>query len=91
MSVDAREVRQVLVDGLEAGGVAHANRIVFRQPFLDGEIDATFDELRLDSLARMEVCIAIEVALGISLAPEELERYRSLRELVDDLVERLRA
>jgi len=62
----------------------------FRQPFIDGKIDATFDELKLDSLARMELCIAIEVSLGVSLAPEELERYRSLRELVDDLLERLR-
>jgi acyl carrier protein len=39
----------------------------------------------------MEVCIAIEVALGVSLAPEELQRYRSLGELVDDLTARLRA
>jgi acyl carrier protein len=37
----------------------------------------------------MEVCIAIEVALGISLAPEELQRYASLGELANDLRERL--
>jgi hypothetical protein len=30
----------------------------------------------------MELCIAIEVALGVSLAPEELERYPTLGALV---------
>ncbi|MFI4924973.1 MAG: acyl carrier protein [Vicinamibacteria bacterium] len=87
--MDARGIRQVLIDGLEAGGVSEARSIRFREPFLDGSIDATFEELALDSLARMEVCIAIEVALGISLAPEELQRYASLGELANDLRERL--
>jgi acyl carrier protein len=90
MSADPLAIRQALVDGLEAGGVSVANSVRFRQPFIDGKIDATLDDLKLDSLARMELCIAIEVSLGVSLAPEELERYRSLRELVDDLAERLR-
>jgi acyl carrier protein len=89
--VDARTVRQALIEGLEAGGVYEASQVKFRAPFLDGTLDATFEELALDSLARMELCIAIEVALGVSLAPEELQRYRSLDALVDDLIARLRA
>ena len=89
--MDARTVRQALIEGLEAGGVSEASQIRFRAPFLDGTLDATFEELALDSLARMELCIAIEVALGVSLAPEELQRYRSLDALVDDLIARLRA
>jgi acyl carrier protein len=89
--VDARTVRQALIEGLEAGGVSEASQIKFRAPFLDGTLDATFEELALDSLARMELCIAIEVALGVSLAPEELQRYRSLDALADDLIARLRA
>ena len=89
--MDARTVRQALIEGLEAGGVSEASQIKFRAPFLDGTLDATFEELALDSLARMELCIAIEVALGVSLAPEELQRYRSLDALADDLIARLRA
>ena len=89
--MDARKVREALIEGLEAGGISQACQVSFRGPFLDGTRDATFAELDLDSLARMEVCIAIEVALGISLAPEELQRYRSLGALVDDLTARLRA
>lgn len=89
--MDLRGIRQVLIDGLEAGGVGEARRTEFREPYLDGKRDATFDELGLDSLARMEVCIAIEVALGISLAPEELQRYHSLDMLANDLLVRLAA
>ena len=89
--MDARAVRQVLIDGLEAGGFAQARRTTFREPFLDGTLDPAFDDLELDSLARMEVCIAIEVALGISLAPEELQRYSSLGALANDLLVRLAA
>jgi len=89
--MDARTIREALVEGLEAGAVAKASRVDFRGPFLDGALDATFAELELDSLARMELCIAIEVALGVSLAPEELQRYRSLDALADDLIARLRA
>ena len=88
--MDARTVRQALIEGLEAGGVSEASQIKFRAPFLDGTLDATFAELELDSLARMELCIAIEVALGVSLAPEELERYPTLGALVADIEERLR-
>lgn len=87
--MDARTVREALIEGLEAGGITQASQVRFRTPFLDGSLDATFAELELDSLARMELCIAIEVALGISLAPEELQRYRSLDALVADLMARL--
>ena len=88
---DERTVREALIEGLEAGGVGQASQVRFRQPFLDGTLDATFEELGLDSLARMEVCIAIEVATGVSLAPEELARYATLDALVADIVGRLRA
>jgi acyl carrier protein len=91
MSVDVRRIREAVVDGLEAGGVGRAGDGRFRAPFVDGALDATLAELELDSLARMEVCIAIEVATGLSLAPEELQRYRTLRELVDDVVAKLAA
>ena len=88
--MDARTIREALIEGLEAGAVSKASQVRFRGPFLDGTLDATFAELELDSLARMELCIAIEVALGVSLAPEELERYPTLAALVTSIEERLR-
>jgi acyl carrier protein len=88
--MDLRRSAKRLIEGLEAGAVARRAGRDFRGPFLDGTLDATFAELELDSLARMELCIAIEVALGVSLAPEELERYPTLDALVADIEERLR-
>ena len=51
------------------------------------------DELRaaIDSLERIDVCIAIEIGTGVSMAPEELGRYASLGELAAAVRERLDA
>lgn len=82
-------IRLVILDGLEAGAVGVAKREPFRSRFLAGETAAPIAELEMDSLARMELCIAIEISTGVSLAPEELERYATLGALVDDLAGRL--
>ncbi len=84
-------IREIFVEGLVAGAVHPINDVETRKGFLDGTRDLTFDELAMDSLARMELCIAIEVGTGVSMAPEELGRYRSLGELAAWLLERLRA
>ena len=88
--MDARVIRQAIVDGLEAGGVGQIHRAATRDPFLAGASDLTLDELEMDSLARMELCIAIEVATGVSLAPEELDRYATLVALAEDVSKRCR-
>ena len=83
--MEARAIRAALVEGLEAGGVWQVNRVDLRERFLAGELDLTFAELAMDSLAKMELCIAIEVATGVSLAPEELDRHESLGALVGEI------
>jgi hypothetical protein len=50
--------------------------------FLAGLRDVTFEEVEIDSLAAMELCIAIETDLGVSLAPAELPQIGSLNGLV---------
>lgn len=89
--MNERSIRDVFVEGLVAGAVHSINDVDTRKAFLDGTRDLAFDELAMDSLARMELCIAIEVGTGVSMAPEELGRYRSLGELAAHLLERLRA
>lgn len=89
-SADAQSIRQAVVDGLEAGGVGRISEKRARDGFLSGAIDLTLAELEMDSLAKMELCIAIELCTGVSLAPEELDRYASLGELVRDVGERSR-
>ena len=86
--MDANAIRAVIVDGLEAGAVRKARQEEFRTAFLAGRIAVPMAELEMDSLARMELCIAIEVGTGVSLAPEELDRYDTLAALVDDLARR---
>ena len=87
----ARAIRAVLVAGLEAGGIWQVNRVDIRDRFLAGELDLKFPELDMDSLAKMELCIAIEVGTGVSLAPEELDRHDSLGALVAEIERRHRA
>lgn len=87
----ARAIRAALVEGLEAGGVGQVNRVGIRDRFLAGELDLKLTELDMDSLAKMELCIAIEVSTGVSLAPEELDRYDSLGALVAEIERRHRA
>lgn len=89
--MDARTIREAVIEGLEAGGVHPASRAEERRAFLAGERDFVIAELEMDSLARMELCIAIEIATGLSLAPEELGRYATLGALVDDVGRRCAA
>ena len=86
--MDVRAIRMVILDGLEAGAVHLSRKEPFRAGFLAGELAAPLDELEMDSLAKMELCIAIEIGTGVSLAPEELERFPTLGALVDELAER---
>jgi len=77
-----REIRQILADGLEAGAVHQVNDVSTREAFLAGTRDLTFEELEMDSLAKMELCIAIEVNAGVSVLPEQLRKIGSLGRLV---------
>ena len=86
--MDARTIRTAILDGLAAGAVWQAKRAAFRDAFLAGEAAVPMAELEMDSLATMELCIAIEVGTGVSFAPEELERYASLGALADDVARR---
>ena len=89
--MNEREIRLILADGLEAGAVHQVSNVSIREAFLAGTRDLTFEELEMDSLAKMELCIAIEVGTGVSLAPEELGRFAAIGEIVAMLRERLHA
>ena len=67
------------------------NDVLIRESFLAATRDLTFAELEMDSLAKMELCIAIEVGTGVSLAPEELGRFAAIGEIVTMLRKRLHA
>ncbi len=89
--LDERSVRAVLVVGLDAGAVYQICEAATRAAFLAGDIDFTFAELDMDSLARMELCMAIEVGTKGSLAPDDLGSYASLGALAQAVAGRTHA
>ena len=89
--MNERDIRRILADGLEAGAEHRVNDVRIRESFLAGTRDLSFAELEMDSLAKMELCIAIEVGTGVSLAPEELGRFAAIGEIVTMLRKRLHA
>ena len=78
--MDARTIRSVIIEGLETGAVWEASRIDFREAFLDGDARPSRSRSSRWTASRsMELCIAIEIGTGVSLAPEELDRYARSR------------
>ena len=76
MTLDA--IRAVIAAGLEQGACFALRNNGWREDFVDGRRDVSFEEMDIDSLAMMELCIAIEVETGVSILPNELVEYATL-------------
>ena len=75
------EARGVVADALadaHAPGLWHDR---FDARFRRGDADARLEDLDLDSLVLMELCIAIEAHTGLELVPERVQRFASLSAL----------
>ena len=77
------ENRIRVVEALEAANLAGLQTNELVSQFITGAADIKFEELQLDSLARMEFCIAIEVNCGISLLPDRLYEIGTLGRIAD--------
>jgi hypothetical protein len=88
--VERAKVRAAIVRGLEMGAVRAVFDAETREALMAGRADPTLAELELDSLARMEVCIAIEIETRVTLAPEQLGRLRTFGDIVEYVVRELR-
>ena len=87
--MDARTIRVAVVRGLKMGAVERMFSQEARDAIVEGRSNPTFAELGLDSLARMELCIAIELDTGVSIAPDSLDLYATVDDLVADLLRRV--
>jgi acyl carrier protein len=67
-----RAMRRALVDLLRQCGVFTLLELGIEGEIIDGSGDLELSRLAMDSLAVMEVCIAIEDRWGHSIAPTEL-------------------
>lgn len=75
------ELRRTLIDALEFAEALGSVDSRQRQAFEQGRIDLPLQALELDSLARMEILIALETTHGVVMSPEELLPHRTLGEI----------
>lgn len=76
------EIRRLIAAGLEQGSCFSLRNNGWTEDFLAGRRDVAFAEMDIDSLAIMELCIAIEVESGVSILPEELVQCDTLGTVV---------
>jgi acyl carrier protein len=76
------EIRQVISDALSYASVPLYTGSSEEADFVAGRRDIRMDQFDIDSLAAMELCIAIEANLGVEIAPAELEKITTLGGIV---------
>ena len=79
------EIKKLLITMLDEENISELRDKSSQQAFINGELDIAFDDLDMDSLASMELCIAIELELGVSIVPEQLSQLRSLKGLAQEI------
>lgn len=82
------EIRQMLVDAIDASTIVGLRRSGLMEGFLEGTADIPFLVLEMDSMGAMELCIAVEVNTGIEIVPAELAELGSLGAVVTSIMER---
>ena len=75
--------RRLIVSALTEANVRPVAGDASMQSFLNGAGDIKFKDVEMDSLARMEFCISIEVHSGVSIAPDALGEIESLARLAE--------
>jgi acyl carrier protein len=78
----ATEIRRSLAEAFRDSSVFFLRDGKLEEEFIEGRFDVNLDQLDVDSLAAMEICIALEANWGIALVPEDLQRVGSLQALV---------
>ncbi len=78
----AQQIRTMLVEALEYASVIALRDKNLSEDFLAGLSEVPIEILDMDSLAEMELCIAIEVNAGVSILPERLRKIGTLGRLV---------
>ena len=76
------ELRTEIAQLLRESGIFYLRDEDLERAFIEGAFDANLDQLGIDSLAAMELCIGLEVNWGSTLVPEDLAKVGSLQNLV---------
>lgn len=77
------EARKIVVESLEYAGVLRVcNNPLLKAKLLEEDDETTMQELELDSLSKMELCITLEVSHAIEIVPEELDKFTTFKSLI---------
>lgn len=72
------ENRKTAADLLRQASVFTLVNKNLEEPFIQGACDIEIAQLDMDSLAIMEICIALEMNHGMSIRPEDLLKVGTL-------------
>jgi hypothetical protein len=76
------EIRTMLAEACVSSGIYTLRDNGWTEAFVAGSRDIAFSEIEMDSLATMELCIAIEINTGAVILPEDLQHLASLGDLI---------
>lgn len=77
------EHRTLLAEILIDSGIFYLRDHGLEDKFIAGEIDPNFEEMDIDSLATMELCIALETSWNLAVVPEDIHSLGSLQKILD--------
>jgi acyl carrier protein len=81
-------IRDIIADALYSSIPLYPDQKALLDRFIGGDDTVEVAEFDLDSLAMMELCIAIEKEAGYSIIPDELRQTRTLGHLVHAITSR---
>jgi len=79
-------IRKQLIEILKDAGVLLFPNEDRLSLFIYDGVDIVLNEFEIESLTAMEVCIGIELELGVSIVPEQLSKFDSLKQLLDEIL-----
>jgi len=81
--------RRAVIEALQVAGAFGQLEEAKRKAYVDEGAHLDLSELELDSLGKMEFCIAIELSLGVTVLPGQLAELGSTEAIERYIGERL--
>jgi polyketide synthase 7 len=85
---DAAALRALLAEGVRQNPIAVVSDSALLARLADPAADCAFDELGFDSLARMELCIWLQIEAGLEVTEGEVLDHPSVAALAAHLAAR---
>lgn len=79
-TIQKQRIREIVYEAMQAASVPVLDDEV-RRAFLEERKDFLLADLDMDSLARMEFCINLELTTGVTLLPRQLEAFESTADI----------